>query len=114
MSEHIRNDIGIGQNGSVGGIDRERSPFWNNNGAVMGKPRHTGPVLLASEPKPRRMLQPLKDELRRQLEVAQAEAAYWRGMFENLRDDPNPERRAASAGLIVGLVVGALVGWALA
>lgn len=55
---------------------------------------------------PRRMKQPVKDELRRRLALAEAQAAYWQGRWE----DTIPARYTFAAGLLAGALIG---GWLL-
>ena len=58
---------------------------------------------------PRRMKQPIKDELRRRLALAEALAAYSKGLFE----DAIPPLHAFKAGIAVGAVIAAALFWTL-
>lgn len=57
----------------------------------------------------------LKDELRRRLEVARAEAALWQGRYDDVIAAIDRDVLTAFAkGCAFGVVVGGLVGWWLA
>jgi len=64
--------------------------------------------------KPRRMLQPIKDELRRQLEVAKAEAALWAGRYDDAVAQLEGEAKCFGAGFLCAALCAVAAWWVLA
>lgn len=62
-------------------------------------------------PRQWRMKQPIKDELRRQLEVAKAESAYWRGKCDDAIAELEGEGKCFAAGVLAGWLSVLLVWW---
>lgn len=57
------------------------------------------------------MLQPIKDELRRQLEVAKAESAYWRGKCDDAIAQLEGEAKCFAAGFLCCALLAVVVWW---
>lgn len=64
--------------------------------------------------KSRRMLQPIKDEIRRQREVALAEAAYWRAKYDDAVAELEGEANCFGAGFLCAALCGVAAWWVFA
>lgn len=83
-------------------------------GNVPDAPMPDAQELPPPSPPKRRMLQPIKDELRRQLEVARAEAALWAGRYDDVVAQLEGEAKCFGAGFLCAAGCAVAAWWVFA